>query len=189
MITRIERDLFFVAGVHFNGTYMINSYDITLSMLVETDNSREQNVANERIDYFIKTILTNAVFVNQEQSCAIAKYVDAGMEVCTLPEEPYDQVVAMAILLKLNAILEGRMKITDITICSMLSEGIRYPIVSEIAENADIMLGDRWWHKGNVCIRDESTDLLDSSTNIVKLFDDSDWTPIGLTWKEKTKIS
>lgn len=189
MITRIERDLFFVAGVHFSDTYMINSYDLTLSMLVETTNSREQNIANERIDYFIKSILTNSVFVNQEQTCAIAKYIEAGMEVCIIPEEPYDQIVAMAVLLKLNAILEGRMKITDITICSMLSEGIRYPIVSEIAESADIMLGDRWWNKDNVSIRDEDTDNLDSSTNIVKLFDDSDWALIGLTWKEKSKIS
>ena len=188
MITRLERDLFFVAGVHFQGTYMINSYDFTISMLVETENSREQNIANERIDYFIKNIITNSVFINQEQSCAIAKYLDAGIAVCTLPEEPYDQIVAMAVLLKLNSILEGRMKITDITIGSMLSEGMRYPIVSEMAENADIMLGNRWWHKSNICTLDDDV-CEETPNNVVKLFDDTDWNPIGLTWKEKSKIT
>ena len=189
MITRVERDLFFLAGVHFKGTYLINSYDLILSMLVETDNAREQNIANERIDHFIKNVLTNSVFVHEECSEDIEKYLDAGIQVCTLPEEPYDQVVAMAVLLKLNTILEGRMKITDVTIGSLLSEGIRYPIVSEIAENADMMIADGWWNKPNLSIRNENACPFDIKNNVVKLFDDDDWLPVGLTWKEKSKLS
>lgn len=187
MITRIEKDLFFVAGVHFDGAYAINSYDMVLSMLIETDNPREQHIANERIDHFVKTVLSNSTFVNEENEEEIENYLNAGIEVCTLPTDPYDQIVAMAVLLKLNAIMEGRMKITDITIGSLLGEGIRYPIVSEIAESAELMVGDHWWHKSNTCTRNDTLCGFELENNVVKLFDDSDWFPIGLSWKEKSK--
>jgi hypothetical protein len=91
----------------------------------------------------------------------------------------------MALLLKLNAIMEGKIKITDLTINSMLGEGLRYPIVSETAENADMMLGDNWWHNSD-------TDTVNSfsfepDNNVVKLFDDSVWAQYDLSWKDKPK--
>ena len=120
MITRIERDLYFAAGVHFQNAYYINTYDIALSMLIETDVPKEHAIALERMDFFIKSIVTNSVFIDVDQEEVIEKYVDAGMNIITLPGEPFDQIVAMALLLKLNAIMEGKIKITDLTINSML---------------------------------------------------------------------
>lgn len=186
MITRIERDIFFTAGVHFNDAYYINSYDIMLSMLIETEVPQEHNIAMDRLDYFIKNIVTNSVFVHEDKAEVIEKYLEAGIEVITLPEEPYDQIVAMALLLKLNAIMENRIKITDITIGSMLAEGVRYPIVAEMAENADILMGNSWWHSADTEVRDEINLTLDTD-NVIKLFDDSEWVHLDLAWKDKSK--
>lgn len=186
MITRVEKDIFFMAGVHFEDAYHINSYDITLSMLIETEVSEEYNIAMERLDFFIKNKISSSVFVNEDESEIVENYLAAGIEVVTLPEEPFDQVVAMAILLKLNAIMENRIKITDITISSMLAEGIRYPIVAEMAENADLMLGDNWWHSSDTNIRNEKVLTLDVD-NVIKLFDDTDWAQLDLSWKDKPK--
>lgn len=183
MITRIDKDFFFLAGVHFDDAYYINSYEITLSMLVETSCANEHYVALGRMEHFIKDVLANSVFVHGEEVDAIFAYEQAGMKVCELPERPLDQVIALAILLKLNSITEGRFKITDLTFGSMLSEGVRYPIVVELAENADIMLGNHWWHKSDLSITDK--DLEPINDNVVKLFSDDAWTDMNLSWKDK----
>ena len=185
MITRIEKDFFFLAGVHFDGAYFINSYDIMLSLLIESDLPQEHNIALGRLECFIKDILANSVFVDMDDSDAIEQYENAGIKVCELPQQPYDQVVAIALLLKLNAIMEGRMKITDLTIGSMFSEGVRYPIVSEIAESADMTMGNHWWNNPDKSIRDQ--DIEYSSDNVVKLFCDDHWMDMGLSWKDRYK--
>jgi hypothetical protein len=188
MITRIERDIFFVAGVHFDDQYYINSYELVLSMLVETDLPKEQVVALDRLDFLIKNIITNSVFVNADHEESIEKYRNAGIKVATLPGEPYDQIVGMVLLLKLNSIMENRIKITDITINSLLSDGMRYPIVAESAENADIMLGHNWWHSNDIEITNDDI-LVEPKNNVVKLFDDSVWADLNLSWKDKAKTT
>lgn len=187
MITRVERDIFFVAGIHFEDAYYINTYDIGLSMLIETDIPKEHHIAMERLDFFIKQVVTNSVFVDEENYEAIEKYIEAGMRVITLPGEPFDQIVAMVTLLKLNAIMENRIKITDITISSLMGEGLRYPIVSETAENAEIMVGDHWWYRSDIETTNQNVFSLEPENNVVKLFDDSIWAQYDLSWKEKPK--
>ena len=186
MITRVERDIFFVAGVHFDDAYHINSYDMTLSMLIETEIPQEHGIAMERLEFFIKNIVNNSVFVHEDEAEIIERYLEAGIEVITLPEQPFDQVVALALLLKINAIMENRIKVTDLTISSMLGEGVRYPIVAEMAENADIMMGDNWWHCPDTEIRNQIVFTLDTD-NVIKLFDDSAWAQLDLSWKDKPK--
>lgn len=186
MITRIEKDFYFLAGVHLEDSYHINSYDLTVSFLVETDCPKEHYIAMGRLEHFIKDIMSNVVFINQNEVEAINAYENAGLRTCELPEHPFDQIVAIVLLLKMNAVMEGRMKITDITIGSLLSEGVRYPIVSEIAESADIVAGNHWWHKPNKSISDRGDEF--KSDNVVKLFFDDHWVDMGLSWKDKTNI-
>jgi hypothetical protein len=86
----------------------------------------------------------------------------------------------------MNAIMEGRMKITDVTVGSLLGEGVRYPIVSELAESADMVAGNHWWHKPDKNVSDKNIEF--NTDNVVKLFFDDDWVDMGLSWKDKTNI-
>ena len=182
MITRIEKDFFFLAGVHFDNEYHINSYDLLVSFLVETACPKEHYIAMNRLEYFIKAVIANVVFVNREEVDIITKYESAGIRVCELPEYPLDQVIAIVLLLKMNAIIEDRLKITDITIGSLLGDGVRYPIVSELAESADITLGNHWWHRADQSITDRN--IKQYADNVVKLFCDDVWADLGLSWKD-----
>jgi hypothetical protein len=67
-------------------------------------------------------------------------------------------------------------------LASTMSEGVKYSIVSEVAEG--ILSRNRWWNKPNLSMC-ECVEV--SSPNIVKLFDNDDWVDLGLTWKEKQK--
>ena len=184
MTTRIEKDFYFQTGVHFENKFYVNSYDVTLSLLVETDSIREQNVAMDRSTHFLTSVLQNSLLINGKETEAIEKYKNAGLKICILPEDPYDQILSMVLLQKLNAVMEGRLRITDLVVGSTLSEGVRFTMVSEVAEN--VLDGNYWWNKSTICLNNEEA-CTTSKTNIVKLFDDSHWVDLGLSWKEKGK--
>lgn len=193
MSVRIEKDFYFQAALHFEGQFYVNSYDLTLSMLVETDNIREQNIAMERTTHFLHSVIQNSILVKQskhnteEDVKVIENYKNANIRICELPEEPYDQILGMALIQKLNAIMEGRLKITDMVIGSVLSDDVRFSLVSEISEAA--LAGNHWWNKSTICINEEEAKAADNKSkgNIVKLFDDTAWVDLGLSWKEKGK--
>jgi hypothetical protein len=185
--TRVERDFDFEAGIHFNDTFYVNSYIITLSMLVETESIKEQNIALDRIIHFLGAVLHSSLFVHQEDTAAIEKYKNAGMRVCTLPEEPYDQIISMVLLVKLNAITEGRMVTTDLTLSSNLSEGVRFCTVAEIAENMIDNSPELWWNASTLCVEHCSKE--EGDDKVVKLFGQTGWAEVGLEWKQKQKFS
>jgi hypothetical protein len=179
MHTRIERDFCFQTGLYFENSFHVNIYDITLSMLVETDSRKEQNIAMDRVIYFLSEVITNSVFVSSANSDVIKKYENVDLRVCELPQEPYDQIIAMVLLLKLNNIMENRLKITDLVIGSTLSDGVRFNLVSEVAEGA--FSGKYWWNRPCLAITNHVTTGIDHD-KVVKLFND-DWIGLGLAWR------
>lgn len=186
MTTRIEKDFYFQAAVRFENKFYLNIYDLTLSMLVETESTREQNVAIERINYFLNTVLENCVFVYYTETEAIELYEKAGLKVCSTPEEPYDQIISLILILKLNAILENKLFITDMIMGSKLSDGIKFSVVPEVASNMYKEPG--WYNDSSTCIRHQNK-ISKRKEKIVKLFDADDWNDLGLSWKEKPKTS
>ena len=183
MNTRIERDFCFQTGLYFEDKFHIGIYDITLSMLVETESIKEQNIAMDRIIYFLHEVVQNSVLVHSSNRDAIEKYQSVDLKVCELPEEPYDQILAMILLLKMNSIAEDRLKITDLVIGSSLSDGVRFNIVSEVAESA--FSGRYWWNSPCAAINSRDYEIGDNS-KVIKLFTD-DWVNLGLSWRDMAK--
>lgn len=183
MTTRIEKDFVFQAAVFFENNFLLNIYELTLSMLVESESIREQNVAMERVKYIIEDCLENCVFVEEANTQKIQDFQKAGIKVCTLPEEPYDQIISLILLLKLNSVMEGKMSITDLVLGSKLSDGVRFTAVVEMAEN--VFPGNHWWTKSTTEINHLSKP--NRKEKIVKLFKDENWDNIGLVWKDKVK--
>ncbi len=183
MHTRIERDFCFQTGLYFENKFHVNVYDIAASMLVETDSIKEQNIAMDRAIHFLTEVLSNSILVHSANSDVIKKYENVDLRVCELPQEPYDQIIAMVVLLKLNSIMENRLKITDLVIGSSLSDGVRFNIVSEVAEST--FSGKHWWNSSCLAITNHRTDGIDHD-KVIKLFND-DWTGLGLSWRETVK--
>ena len=53
MNPKIEKTFTLYAAVHFQDKFIINLYDFSVSMEVETDSVKEQNIAMDRIKYFL----------------------------------------------------------------------------------------------------------------------------------------
>ncbi len=158
---------------------------MTLSMLVETEDIKEQNIALERILHFVMVVLNNCLFINQNDEEAIKKYKEAGIRVCVLPEDPFDQIISMTLLQKFNSITEGRLRVTDCTLGSNLSDGVRFCTVSEVVENHVESDTHKWWNTNTLEI--EHREPMADDNNIVKLFTNDDWEKLQLNFEKKGK--
>ena len=188
MTTRIERDFSFQAGVYFQEEFLMNVYTISLYMEVETESIREQNVAMERIKYFLNDCLENSIFVQDTEHKIIEKYNSCGFKVCTVPEEPYDQIVTILLLTKLNSITEGRLVITDITLGSRVSDEVKLSCDIESPRGPLELPG--WWLDSGTSISDPIK-TSSRKDKIVKIFKipTLDWSEYNLSWKEKGNVS
>lgn len=182
MTTRISREFDFLAAVHYEGNFLLNKYNILLSMDVQTDSITEQNIAMDRIKFFVHEMLDSAVFVHDAESKVIEKYQAAGIKTCILPEEPYDQIVTILLLYKLNAICEGKLTVTDIQLDSMLGDGVGFMYdLDELSLGHPYKSG--WWTDSSTTMSGKQAST--KKEKIVKLVKKSDWSTLGLDWKEK----
>jgi hypothetical protein len=155
-------------------------------MEIETESIREQNVAMERIKYFLNECLENCFFVQDIEHKVIEKYMSCGFKVCTVPEEPYDQIIALLLLTKLNSIAEGRLIITDITLGSRISDEVKF--ICEIESPRGPLESPGWWTDSGTSISDPIKKSA-KKDKIVKLFKTTDWAEYNLVWKEKDPLS
>lgn len=183
LATKIEREFSFQAGVYFEGEFMMTNYDLALKMEVETASIKEQNIAMDRIHYFLNECLANSIFVQDAEKKVIEKYLQADIKVCTLPEEPHDQIITILLLLKLNAITEGKLTITEISLISDLSDDVKF--LYDIDTAVDHPFGNKgWWADYSTSISDViKTNKKDKIVRLVK--NNSDWAVVGLDWEQK----
>jgi hypothetical protein len=187
LTTRIEREFSFQAGVYFQEEFLMNVYTMTLYMEVETESIREQNVAMERIKYFLNECLENSIFVQDTEQKIIEKYNTCGFKVCTVPEEPYDQIITLLLLVKLNSITEGRLIITDITLGSRISDKVRFNC--DIESPRGPLEASGWWTDSSTSMSDIKKTL--KKDKVVKLIKtpSTDWAEFNLVWIEKDFFS
>jgi hypothetical protein len=179
--TRISRDFDFLAAVYFEGNFLINNYSVSLTFTVETDSIHEQNIAMDRIKFFVNQQLENCVFVQETETKIIEKYQNADLKVCCIPEEPYDQIVTVLLLYKINAICEGRLVATDIQLNSILSDDVGFLYdIDDLSSQHPYKNG--WWTDNSTSI---TSNVSGKKEKIVKLVKKNDWASLGLDWKEK----
>lgn len=184
MTARIHKTFDLLTGLHFNQKYYVNKYIVDLTLNVESDSIVEQNIALDRIKFYIHECLEHSVFVNQTDIQSIEKYLAAGMQVCTLPEDPYDQVVGIMLMVKLNSIAEGRLIVTDISIDSAMSDGVS--CLHSVEENTGPFSEKGWWNDSTQRI----TDYSNKSKKIVKLSKSkNEWQDVFLDWGEKSIVT
>jgi hypothetical protein len=179
MNARIEKDFVFLSSVYFEKTHMLNLYTMTLYIDILTDNDKEQLTAMERIFYFLTNYVENSVFINKKEKKQIELYEKAGIQVLTLPEDPFDQIVGLILLRKFNSITEGRVNVTEIKFGSKLSADIRFHNFDEESDEFDDETA--WYNESALNVA--STIKKTKKEKVVKFNDIEDWNKIGLVWK------
>jgi len=126
MNVRLEYDMNWRAAIWFENRLQINDYNAELSIHTNTMDHEDHVTCMARLNHFVYHELTNTVFIKQGDQEQLRALAAAGIKVTTLPEEPIDQIIGIALYCKLNAILEEKMIVTNVTIQSLLGDNVRY---------------------------------------------------------------
>ena len=67
MTARVKSKFSFSAGVYFINEFTINNYLLEIDFNVEAESIREQNIALERVKYFLEFVLQNSIFIDENE--------------------------------------------------------------------------------------------------------------------------
>ena len=179
MNVRLRYNITFPAAAWFDGELMMTNYTLALNFLTQTLDPQDQNIALDRVKYFLLNELHSTIFINQADIERAEAFTDVGLNVTTLPEEPVDQVVSIMLYYKLNAIMEGRMKITELVMSSEAGDGIEY--FHNENEHTDLFPATGWWYEPTLChsnveLEDETDD------NVIAIGSNTEWQDQDLGW-------
>ena len=162
----------------------MTNYTLALKLLTQTMDPQDQNIALERVKYFLLNELHSTIFINQTDVERAEVFTDVGLNVTTLPEEPVDQVVGIMLFHKLNAIMEGRMKITEIRFSSEAGDSIEY--FHGENEHTELFPESGWWHEPTLKHSDVELedDENEESDNVVAINADDEWADQELGWAQ-----
>lgn len=131
-----------MTGMVYENKFAVNQYSVTLGMITVSDDNDQQNIAYERMKFWLFNVFQDGILIS-EHSDALAAWANTGSKVLSLPEEPVDQIVGMMLYLKLNSIMENRMVITDVELSSIEGDNTAY--VHNHGENLGPLIEDGWW--------------------------------------------
>lgn len=180
MNVRLTYDMAFTAGIWYDSKFMVNNYDLTLRLLTNTGESVEQNIALARVKYFVYDIIQHSVFVNASHADQRKKLSAAGIRCTTLPEEPVDQIVGMALFLKLNSIMQDRMMLVELDISSDLGDNVVY--CHSIQEPLGPLSDSGWWTESSPSHCDHAT--VNRNQRVIAINPVLKWRDVDLDWPQ-----
>jgi hypothetical protein len=182
MNVRIKFPINFTAGIFYNDELQMNNYSVNLSMLTNSLDGKINNIALDRIKYFIYTEIDSTIFINSADTERCIKFIDAGLKITTIPDTPVDQLVGIMLYHKLSAITEERLLIDEVEISSSMGEGLIY--IHGEHENVDELAIPDWWKSVDMVHCDP--DLIDSDETVT-LANLNIWRDLNLEWPDEEK--
>lgn len=122
--------------------FLINNFAVNLQLITQSHNSQDHSVCMGRIRTVIDQ-LEHSIFVHQDNTVKINEFINCGLRVTAFPQEPIDQIVGVVLFEKLNAVLEDRMRVTDIDICSDFGDNIWF--MHSENEKISAIPNTGWW--------------------------------------------
>jgi hypothetical protein len=142
MNVRIKKTFSWCCGVVYQEKFSVNHCSTELSMLTVVPDNEEQNIAYERMKFFVHEVLDDSILIS-EHSPLKEVYEKTGANLIYLPEEPVDQIVGMMLYLKLNAIMENRIVVTDVELWSKVGDSVSY--LHSHGESLKPFTDGGWW--------------------------------------------
>lgn len=176
MNVRLKKNFNFISGIVFKDQYISNIYNVTVHIVTATNDANEQNIAYERLRYWVDHVIADSVLIS-DSSSMLAAHQATNRRILSLPEEPVDQLIGIMLYLKLNAITQGRLIITDVELASTTGDDVTY-IHSE-GENIGSLEGPGWWNDTRPCWTN-----VKKKGKVVNLDRAPEWADLELDWHD-----
>ena len=143
MNVRLRKQIAWYSGLVYQDRFCVNHYNAEMTMLTVSRDHDQQNIAYDRLKFWIGSVLDDSILIHSENPL-LSMYEKTGARLIVLPEEPVDQILGIMLYLKLNSIMQNRIVITDIEICSTQGDQMSY--THSHGESLGPHLGqDGWW--------------------------------------------
>lgn len=168
------------AAIWFENCLQINSYDTQISVTTNTSNADDHVISLNRINHFVYNEMANTVYIHQDDATQIQALTAAGIKVTTLPEQPIDQIIGLALYSKLNAILQDRMFVNEVIIQSDLGDNVRY--LHSDRESLGPLSQPGWWQDPSPVHSNFKSSA--SKKHVVRLNRTLTWQDLKLEWSD-----
>jgi hypothetical protein len=165
-----------LATVVWQDRVLCNDYRVRVDWTTATDDSHEQNVAFERMKYWLFDVMEHSVMMHQDHD-KIALFQATGQRVITLPGDPIDAVIAMMLFAKFSAITEQRMEFTEIAVSSEQGGHVQY--LQSVGEDLMSFAEPGWWQDPAPIWRNAKTKRTNKIVNLDRM---PEWSELDLAW-------
>jgi hypothetical protein len=179
MNVRLKYDFPFTAGIYHNGNFYMNNYTLRVLMATVSEDPDDQTTAFERLKYFIYTCIESTVFIDAAETEQCHQYVQAGLNITTMPGAPVDQLIGIMLYHKLNAVMENRMIVFETELSSAVGEYMVYLHSEE--EHTVGYVQPEWWDTADLIHNEFALDNLD---NVVAIPQATAWRELELAWAD-----
>lgn len=139
---RMSKTWAVLANVVWQDCVLCNDYRVRVDWITATDDSHEQNVAYDRVKYWLFDVMEHSVMIPQNHH-KIELFQTTGQRVIPLPGDPIDAVIAMMLFAKFTAITEQRMSFTEIAVSS--EQGGHVQHLHSADEDFMMFAEPGWW--------------------------------------------
>ena len=181
MNVKISYDTKFLAGICWDDNLLMNQYQISIDMLVNTADPVDQNVALLRIRHLLEEQLQNSYFVKKTDQDTIERLQLTGIKFSELPEQPIDQIIGIILSAKFSAVTENRLLIKAVKISSLLGDNVTYIHDDDTEAFAGPTL---WWNHAGSHVSDIVSTGSDNRDDLHVLRNTKRWKELGLHWSE-----
>jgi hypothetical protein len=179
MNVRLKYDLPFTAGIYHHGNFCMNNYTLRVFMATVSESPEDQATAFERLKYFVQACMESTIFINVDEEEQCNQYVQAGLDITTMPGEPVDQLIGIMLYHKLNAVMESRMIVYETELSSAVGEYMTYLHSEE--EHSVGYLQPEWWTSADLT---HSEFAPTKSDNVVTISQATLWRDLELDWED-----
>lgn len=180
MNVTIEYPADILAATWWNDTMLMNAYSVRCRMITATKDNIEQNIALERLKYTMFHVMQNAVMIDSKERQAIKRLEAAGIRTIPLPEAPVDQIVGMMLYSKIDAVMEGRILVTQLKLSSELGDNVSY--FQRDNETIGPFSEKGWWNSPDPVYSDAN-----AGGKVVSIRGSTTWQHLGLDWDQSTE--
>ena len=181
MNVRLRYELPFTAGVYYDGSFYMNNYTLRVLMATVSEDPEDQSTAFERLKYFVYAGMESTVFIDAAETEQCNRYVQAGLDITTMPGEPVDQLIVIMLYHKLNAVMESRMIVFETELSSAVGEYMTYLHSDE--EDTVGYVQPEWWTTADLT---HSEFAPANPDNVVAISQATAWRDLDLAWVDDT---
>lgn len=175
----------FIANAVYDKEIIPNLYKVKADLVPNTHDITQQGIAIERIRTMTEGIFQASILCGIENPILETLLEEIDNKVAFLPDDPYDQLMAIVLHSKLSAILEERFFVDFLSVTSYHGDGLEYVFDSNVVDYPPIITAEivdthkAWWARPDMSTMDIITEEEGKKTLHLQ---ELDWSDIGLGW-------